>query len=64
MKKDMITQVFTEINQTESINSAYSKLIESIPDDPNKRFKAAGSLGGSSRHSFIVRDNGKYTRKR
>jgi len=62
MKKAMISQVFTQKNQKESIKSAYLKLIKLNPDDPYKRHKAAGSLGGASRHEFIVRTNSEYTR--
>ena len=60
----MISQVFTQINQKESIASAYSKLIDLNHNDPYNKQKAAGSLGGASRHGFIVRTDGKYTRVR
>ena len=60
----MITQVFTVKNQTETISSAYTKLIALNPTDKYIKQKAAGSLGGSSHSHFIERNNGQYTRKR
>jgi hypothetical protein len=65
MKKTMISQVFTQINQKESIASAYSKLTElNNHKDPYYKQKAAGALGGAVRHRFIILTDGKYTRVR
>lgn len=49
----MITQVFTTKGMTLSVAEAYTRLIALNPGDPYAREKAAGSLGGSSRHGFI-----------
>lgn len=62
MRKIMISQIFTHRSHKESIRSAYSKLIDLNPKDPYNKQKAAGSLGGASRHGFIVRSNGDYVR--
>lgn len=60
----MIVQVFTAINQTDTVVSAYKKLIELNPNDKYNKQKAAGSLGGASRFRFIKRENNQYTRIR
>ncbi len=49
----MITQVFTVKGMTLSVASAYTALIALNPSNPYAKEKAAGSLGGSSRHGFI-----------
>lgn len=53
----MISQVFIAKNHTESISDAYRKLQNLNPNDPYKKQKAAGSLGGSSRRKFIELNN-------
>lgn len=64
MKKDMIVQVFTTISQTETVVSAYKKLLELNTNDIYNKQKAAGSLGGASRFRFINRKKNEYTRIR
>lgn len=60
----MITKVFTVKKQTETISSAYKKLIALDPTDKYIKQKAAGSLGGASHSGFIERNNGQYKRMR
>ena len=62
MRKIMISQIFTNRSHKESLRTAYSKLIDLNPNDPYNKQKAAGALGGASRHGFIVRFNGDYVR--
>lgn len=63
-KEPMITKVFTSKGEKETIASAYTKLIDLNPNDKYKKKKAAGSLGGASRHGFLSREDHEYTRTR
>jgi len=56
----MISRVFTAKGQRETIANAYNKLHDLIPADKYKRQKAAGSLGGASRHGFIELVNNEW----
>lgn len=62
----MITRVFTTKGMTLSVADAYTSLMALNPGDPFASEKAAGSLGGSSRHGFIEFDsiNRTWTRVR
>lgn len=62
MKKTMIEQVFTAKDQTDTVTSAYKKLLDLNPNDKYIKQKAAGSLGGASRSRFIKRENNQYKR--
>ncbi|WP_310603716.1 hypothetical protein [Anaerosporobacter sp.] len=61
----MISQVFTQKGQTESISVAYGSLIKLNPADKYSKQKAAGSLGGASRWGYIdLLPGGKWMRVR
>lgn len=57
---DLITQVFTEKDQTMSKEAAMKKLVEILLDYPNN--KAAGALGGAVSNGFLKREGDIYTR--
>lgn len=58
----MILQVFQKTGCSMSIAEAYTGLMDLIPQDPYRRYKAAGALGGSVASGFLVLRNGVYTR--
>lgn len=60
----MITNVFTQKEQSKSASEAFSELINLNPSDKYKKQKAAGSLGGASNSKFLCREGKTYTRKR
>ncbi len=60
----MITNVFTQKGQSETVKDAFTALINLNPNDKYKKQKAAGSLGGSSNSKFLSRQGKTYTRTR
>ena len=60
----MITKVFKKKGDRKAIWEAYEALVNLNPEDPNKKYKAAGSLGGSVNSQFLRRSNDTYERTR
>ena len=54
MSSDMILAIFPAVGFTLSVANAYKMLQGLIPADPYRAQKAAGSLGGASRHGTIA----------
>lgn len=50
---DMITQVFTNKNQIKTKADTFNELVALNPNDPNKKKKAAASIGGSRTHRYL-----------
>lgn len=60
----MIINVFPRIGIRMTIADAYLQLISLNPNDPYRREKAAGSLGGAVNGGTIVRNGNYYIRIR
>lgn len=60
----MILKVFPSVGDRLSISKAYKQLISLYGNDPYRRNKAAGSLGGAVNGGTIVLKNGFYERVR
>lgn len=61
---DMILKVFENIEDSISIETAYSRLIELNKNNPYAKAKAAGSLGGAVNGGTLVRHKNFYIRVR
>ena len=57
----MITSVFTTIGLRLSVSEAYLALVALNPGDSHANKKAAGALGGASRHNYIQFDSANRT---
>ncbi len=60
----MITNVFKRNNEVQSLNDAFTALVNLNPNDKYKKQKAAGSLGGSCTSGFLKRQGKTYQRTR
>lgn len=60
----MILKIFRAKGCSMTIAQAYKALQKLIPQDPYRRYKAAGALGGGIASGFLVLRNGVYTRVR
>lgn len=60
----MVLQVFQAKGFSMSIAEAYTALMNLNPQDPYRRYKAAGALGGSVASGFLILRNGVYKRVR
>ena len=60
----MILRVFPNVGDCLSITDAYHHLIALYEKDPNRKNKAAGSLGGAVNGGTIIRKKGFYERIR
>lgn len=57
LKPCPILSVFPSIGVSFSVRDAMNKLIALFPNDPYARYKAAGALGGASKHGCLSLDN-------
>ena len=63
-KKDMMPQVMTHTGEQKDKHIVYSELVSLNPNDPYRKQKASGSIGGSVTNRYIQSVGSTYVRRK